>query len=149
MKRKLLYLLPLFLVFESGCLSDKNNAPSPNNAPEGVFSGKFKFTHLHSKTGTVDSATAIIQLKMEAATGFQVTGDTATVHAGSFGSYIVSTPYNNVDFVDHTYPTTGTPPKNHLNGVYTYSYDGTTLQLVAYGAFDTLSYYYNLKKIGN
>ncbi|HEY8782885.1 MAG TPA: hypothetical protein VIM16_14770 [Mucilaginibacter sp.] len=149
MKRKLPYLLPLLLVFASGCLTDKNNAPTPANAPEGTFAGKFKFTHIHAQTGAVDSATANIQLKMETATGFQVTGDTSTVHAGSYGSYIVSTPYSNVDFIDHTYPTTGVPAKNHLNGVYTYSYDGTTLQLVAYGAFDTLSYYYNLKKIGN
>src|SRR5271165_5692497 len=102
MKQKLLYLLPLLIVFASGCLGDKNNAPSPNNAPEGVYSGKFKFTHIHGQTGVVDSVTVNIQLQMEAATGFKVTGDTSTVHAGRYGSYIVSLPYSNVDFIDKT-----------------------------------------------
>jgi hypothetical protein len=148
MKRILLYLLSLMLAFISGC-GPKSEAPIPVGGPEGTFAGQFQLLHLHSKTGVIDTLTANIILQMEQSTGFKVTGDTSTVHAGSYGSFIVSVPYSNVDFIDKTYPTTGTPAKIHLNGVYSYNYDGTNLQLVAYSAFDTLSYYYNLKRTGN
>ncbi|MDB4905143.1 MAG: hypothetical protein JWQ63_4424 [Mucilaginibacter sp.] len=147
MKLKLLYLLLLLLAFMSGC-GPKSAAPVPNNTPEGTFTGKFKYIHKHAQTGAVDSVTTSIQLQIEQNTGFKVTGDTS-VHAGSYGSYLVNSSYTAIDFMDKTFPTTGTPAKYHLNGVYSYSYDGTNLSIAAFGAFDTLSYVYSMKRIGN
>src|SRR5258707_3634812 len=141
MKLKLLYLL-LLLAFMGEC-DRKSAALVRNNTPEGTFTGKFKYTHEHAQTGAVDSATAIIQLQIEQNTGFKVTGDTS-LHAGSYGSYLVNSSYTAIDFKDKTFPTTGTPAKYHLNGVYSYSYDGTNLSIAAFGAFDTLSYVYTL-----
>ncbi len=150
MKRLLPYLLPFVVVFASGCFGNKASAPAPVLVPSGTFAGEFKLTHTNPKTGAVDSATANIQLQMETATGYIVTGDTSTVHAGSHGSYIVTTGNSTIEFIDKTYPTNGTTPtKIHLSGVYDYIYKGTNLQLVAYGALDTLSYYYNLTRTGN
>jgi hypothetical protein len=148
MKRILLYSSLIFVALASGCVPT-TVSPVVAAGPEGTFTGQFMYFHLHSKTGVVDTTKANIQLQMEQSTGFKVTGDTATIHAGSFGSYIVNTAYNNVDFLDNTYPTTGTPTKFHLNGVYAYTYDGTILKMVAYSAFDTLTYFYTLKKTGN
>jgi hypothetical protein len=149
MKKKLLYFLGLGMVIASGCnKTTKLNIP-PALTPGGTFSGKFTLYHQNSKTGKTDSSSAILQLSLETATGFKVTGDTATLHAGSYGSYAVSASTSNIGFEDKTYPTTGTPKKIHLDGIYDYLYDGTTLQMAAYGPLDTLTYYYNLKKTGN
>jgi len=149
MKHKLLYLLPFILALASGCFGNKNNNPTPVTPPTGTFSGEFKLTHLNQKTGAIDSSKAIIQLQMETATGYKVTGDTATLHAGSYGSYIVSSDGAAIQFTDKTFPATGTPVKIHLSGIYQYLYNGSNLQMLAYGPLDTLSFYYNLKKTGN
>ncbi len=144
MKKTLLYFLPLVALFIFGCGPKKTTLPVP--APEGTFSGQFMFLHLHSKTGVIDTLRANLVLQMEAATGYKVTGDTSTVHAGSYGGYVVNIPTRNISFVDATFPPTGTPAKIHLSGVYDYTYDGSNLQLVVYGPQDTLLYYYNMKK---
>jgi len=86
---------------------------------------------------------------MELTTGFKVTGDTSTVHAGSYGDYGVNSIYNTVTFIDKTYPKTGIPTKAHLDGTYQYYYDGTVLQLLGNSALDTVSFQYNLTKTGN
>jgi hypothetical protein len=148
MKYKLLGLLSLFVVFASGCIGDKS-APVPiANLPTGTFSGVFTRKHINSK-GVIDSAKANIQLQMETATGFKVTGDTSTLHAGSYGSYNLVSESGILQFNDKTYPPTGTPVKTHLSGLYEYKYTGATLQLLGYGALDTLSFYYNLTRTGN
>jgi hypothetical protein len=147
MKHKLLYLL-LVAALASGC--SNKSAPVPNNAdlPTGTFSGVFTRKHINSK-GVIDSAKANIQLQMEIATGFKVTGDTSTLHAGSYGGYNLTTTANTIAFFDRTYPPTGTPTKVHLSGIYQYLYSGTNLQILGYGPLDTLSFYYNLTKTGN
>ena len=132
----------------SSCISNKNNAPAPN-VPEGTFAGRFSLYHLHSKTGVVDTLTANLILNMETATGYKVTGDTSTLHAGSYGSYLLNSTYTGIEFIDKTYPATGTPAKNHLNGIYEYVYNGTTLQFEATDPADTLIYFYNFTKTGN
>ena len=86
---------------------------------------------------------------MDQTTGFAVTGDTTTLHAGSHGGFIVNNSFTSIDFIDLTYPKTGMPTKTHLNGVYNYAYDGTNLLMTAYGALDTLSLIYTLKKTSN
>jgi hypothetical protein len=148
MKRILLYSLLSLAAFVSGCVANKSTAPAPL-APEGTFAGEFKVTTTNATTGAVDSLKATIQLQMEETTGYKVTGDTSTVHAGSYGSYAVNTSNSTITFGDKTFPLTGTPAKVHLSGVYDYLYDGTTLQMAAYGSDNTVSYYYNLKKTGN
>jgi len=144
--KRILYLLPLVLAFAAGC--GPGVTPSPNNVPEGTFSGEFKYLHEHAQTGALDSATAKIQLQIEQTT-FAVTGDTSTVHAGSFGTYEVNSFKTEMEFFDKTYPTTGIPAKYHLNGIYSFSYDGRNLEISSFGAFDTLSYTYTLVKTGN
>jgi hypothetical protein len=148
MKRILLYVLLSVFAFITGC-APKSAAPAPDNTPEGTFTGKFKYTHEHAQTGEVDSATALIQLQIEQKTGFAVTGDTSTVHAGSYGSYLVNSNYTAIDFMDKTFSPTAVPPKYHLNGIYSYTYDGTNLYISFFGAYDTLSYVYTMKRIGN
>jgi hypothetical protein len=148
MKKILLYSLPVLLAFVIGCGPGTNN-PAPVNIPEGTFAGQFIYLHLHEKTGVIDTLKANIQLKMESTTGFQVTGDTSTLQAGSYGTYIFNSTNTAVDFMDKTYPATGTSTKIHLNGIYAFAFDGTTLQMQTSSAYDTLSYIYVLKKTGN
>jgi hypothetical protein len=144
MKHKLLYVLPLIVAFTSGCFGNKNNAPAPIE-PLGTFSGQFRVIHNNNK-GKIDSAKANLVLEMENATGYKVTGDTATVHAGSHGGYVVYPSNGKILFVDQTFPLTGTPTKIHLSGLFDYSYDGTNLQ-IAYSSYaDTLTLYYKFKK---
>jgi hypothetical protein len=147
MKRKLFYLLPLSLLFLAGCFGNKNSAPTPTLLPSGTFTGQFRRIHKTFRTGVTDTQKANIQLIMETATGFAVTGDTSTVQAGSKGSYYVGL-NNYIQFVDNTFPPTGTPTKTHLNGLYQYYYDGSVFQMLA-TSLDTLSLQYDLKKTGN
>ena len=146
MKRKLPCLLLLAVVVASGCTINKS-APTPN-LPTGVFSGVFTRKHINSK-GVVDSAKANVQLQLETTTGFTVTGDTTTLHAGSHGTYGLTSQSGFLQFNDVTYPLTGSPAKTHLSGIYEYVYTGTGLQLLGYGALDTLSFYYNFTRTGN
>jgi len=147
--KKLLYFLGLGMIIASACNKTTKLNVQPALTPAGTFSGKFTLYHQNSRTGKVDSSSAALQLSLEGASGFKVIGDTATLHAGSYGTYAVSASTSNIGFEDKTYPTTGTPVKIHLSGIYDYLYDGTTLQMAAYGALDTLTYYYNLKKTAN
>jgi hypothetical protein len=146
MKHTLPYFLLLCLFFAFGCSINKSNMPTPAGAlPVGTFSGHFEVIH-HKSTST-DSASANITLDMQAATGFKVTGDTSTVHEGSYGGFIVYQTNNTIYFQDHdTYQPAGAAAKVHLNGLYSYSYDGTTLQIGYHSYLDTLVLKYNLKK---
>ena len=146
MKHKLPGLLLLFVVFASGCTVNQG-APAPS-LPTGVFYGVFTRKHINSN-GVIDSAKANVQLQLETATGFRVTGDTATLQAGSYGSYSLTSQSGILQFNDKTYPLTGTSLKVHLSGIYEFVYTGTGLQLLGYGARDTLSFYYNLTRTGN
>ena len=145
MKNRLLYFCLLPLLFAFGCSVNKSTNPAPVIAPEGTFAGHFEV--IHYKLPVIDSASANITLDMEQATGFKVTGDTSAVHEGSYGGYIVNTASNTVYFQDHdTYQPAGVPAKVHLNGVYDYSYDGTTLEIGYIAPGDTLVLKYYLKK---
>lgn len=142
MKLKLLYALP-FLTLLAGCFSSGNKNTAPVPFPAGNFTGQFRAIHQNSKTGFHDTLKATLNLSLSTTTGFKVTGDTATVHAGSFGQYAMN--HVLVQFTDSTLPTTGKPAKVHLTGYYQYSYDGSTFQLLA-APSDTLVYQYDLKK---
>lgn len=146
MKFKLLYLFLLIIVLASGCLSNKSSAPVPANIPQGTFTGQFRRIHTNLKTGLRDTALANLQLVLNTTNGFKVTGDTSTLHAGSYGQCVLNQSY--IQFYDVTYPATGTPAKAHLNGVYQYYYDGTVFQMLNNPA-DTLSLQYDMKKTSN
>jgi hypothetical protein len=128
----------------SGCLkSSTTSTPIPQ--PSGTFVGTFRA--LHKKTSNVgyDTTKATIQLVFSGNT-YTVTGDTVTLHAGSFGTYQVDGVF--AGFNDKTYPTTGTPAKYHLNGVYQYYYDGNVFQALR-NSLDTLSLQYDLYRKTN
>lgn len=150
MKRILFCAIPLILLaILVGCGPSSTPAPQVGG-PEGTFNGSFTLYHLKEKTGVTDTTVLPnIQLQLEQSTGFKISGDTSTVLAASYGSYVVSIPYNDITFIDKTYPVVGTPSKIHLQGIYSYSWDGTNLVMTSYSAYDTLGYHYVLKKIGN
>jgi hypothetical protein len=150
MKNKLLYLLPLSLALFASCGPGVSN-PAPVNVPEGTFTGSFALLHTNTKTGLNDTSHQVtgIILSMQAATGFKITGDTTTYQAGSYGGFLVNEPTLQVVFYDKTFPATGTPAKIHLDGTYNYTYDGTNLEMGAWGAQDTLEYLYKFTKTGN
>jgi hypothetical protein len=151
MKHKLLYLLPLLLIFIAGCVPHDASAPSAANVPDGTYTGEFELIHLNTKTGIIDTPEKVpnLVLKMEPATGFTVTGDTTTYHAGSYGAFVVSSSTSQVEFYDKTYPANGITTKVHLDGIYNYTDDGTNLQLGTSDAADTLEYFYKLVRTGN
>ncbi|HZX57945.1 MAG TPA: hypothetical protein VFE54_04445 [Mucilaginibacter sp.] len=149
MKFKLLYVLLLLIIVDTGCKKIAYTGPAAPVAPSGTFTGTFRYLHRHTDLVPFDTLQANITLKMLTNTNpfsYTVTGDTATVHAGSFGSFSLTSPY--MVFTDKTFPTSGTPTKQHLNGAYLYYYDGNVFQMLAYSA-DTLGVQYDLKKTGN
>ena len=135
----------LIVLIVSSCSINKTTEPTPT-LPSGSFTGKFVYLHIHSFTGIIDTLQANLQLNIDPTTGFKITGDTATVHAGSYGSYLFGSNYNQIDFIDNT---NVTPQKSHLNGVYQYIYDGTNLSMVQYSPLDTITYKYSFKKTTN
>jgi hypothetical protein len=143
MKNNLLYLTCILAVLIVGCAT---NSVKPPPALSGSFSGQFRLLHRHTDAVPFDTLTANITLTLNSSpTTFAVTGDTSTVIAGSIGTYELATNGNYILFVDSTLPKTGISSKAHLNGEYVYSWDGTTLQMLAY-SLDTLSVQYELKK---
>jgi hypothetical protein len=141
MKRNFTYLLPILLACFAGCLSKP--APvviPPVTVPTGSYTGVFKYYHINTKTGVVDSLIAHLNLKFDASGNYSVSGDT-TKHAGSLGKCVLG-PTDDLIFTDKTFPATGTPGKMHLDGDYLDSYNGTDLQLLK-GVGDSISYRYN------
>jgi len=144
MKHKLLYFIPVAALFLAGCLGGKDT-PAPSLS--GTFTGQFRLFHRHATTSPFDTLKANVTLTMGSSPGntFSITGDTATVHAGSKGTYEIATNGNFMLFIDSTIPKTGTSGKVHLNGEYIYSYDGSAFQLLA-SSGDTLQVQYQLRK---
>ena len=145
MKKLLFYLLPLLVLLNTGCLKTTNDTTSVSNYPSGNFTGQFQRVHRNSTTLKYDTLTANLLLSLNPTKGFAITGDTSTVHAGSYGAYAFST--TNAAFADYTFPKSGTLAKVHLEGTYLYSWDGTNLQFLQ--SNDTLTYYYNFKTTSN
>jgi hypothetical protein len=144
MKKLLPYVSLLTVMIMYGCVHSVSN-PAPTLQPEGTFSGHFEV--IHQRLATIDSASANITLDIEASTGFKVSGDTTTVHEGSYGGFEVFPQNYTIYFQDHdTYAPTGVPAKVHLNGLYNYSYDGSLLEIGFIAPGDTLILKYTLKK---
>ncbi|MBB5395542.1 MULTISPECIES: hypothetical protein [unclassified Mucilaginibacter] len=137
--KRLIYLLPL-LVTLAGCFNN-NNQPVPE--PSGSYTGEFRRVSREKNATTIDTVKTNLTVVIEPGVGYHVLGDTTTVHAGSKGHYGINS--SSMLFMDSTYPKTGVPVKNHLNGEYLYIYDGKILQMVR-NSGDTLSLQYDLKK---
>ncbi|MEO8885856.1 MAG: hypothetical protein ABI367_07310 [Mucilaginibacter sp.] len=140
MKKNLYLLLLTALVSAAGC---KKVTTAPPPLPVGKFTGVFTRIHYSNTTHKLDTATANLTLNLSASTGYSVTGDTTTVHAGSHGSYVVDG--YNIQFIDQTLkPNTPLyPGKTHLAGIFNYVYTDTRLQFGA--SNDTLYVSYNLQ----
>ena len=146
MKHQLIFLLPLLVLFMAGCMKSTPDIP-PQPLPSGTFTGTFKMLHRHTDKVPYDSVKTNLTLTLQpAVNAFAVTGDTSTVHAGSFGSFSFLSQY--IEFSDKTYSATSTSSKMHLNGTYFFNYDGTNLVIEATSS-DTLTVGYFLKKTGN
>jgi hypothetical protein len=147
MKNKLLYLLPLLVILAEGCFKTNTNPVPAAPVPSGTFAGQFKLYHRHTDKVPYDSTMANITVKLVASGyTYSVTGDTTTLHAGSYGTYGISAPY--MIFNDKTFSATAPITKTHLSGYYLYNYDGTNLLLYA-SSSDTLILGYALKKTSN
>ena len=140
------YFLPALVLMVSSCATGNttNPIPVPTSFSNGVYAGKFTAVHLHSKTGATDTTVINLQVTFSNSNGFQVAGDT-TLHAGSYGTYLIGG-NSYVQFADKTIPASGPVSKIHLNGIYLYDYTNTTFSLGVSSAFDTLRYFYDLKK---
>ncbi len=141
---RLFYLSPLLLIFLAGC-SKNPEIPGNKQKPVGTFTGQFLYIHVPANSAKLDTSIANVQLVMNSNNTYAITGDTSVLHAGSHGNYTYDTDAE-IQFYDATYPTTGTPTKTHLSGIYTFAYDGLFLNLTGNSPLDTVTYRYNLKK---
>ncbi len=145
MKHKLLCLFPILAILTAGCIKNAPVAPPPP-MPSGTFSGQFKLFHRHTTQVPFDSVKTNLTIKFQTSDNtFTVTGDTSTVHAGSYGTFGLYQPY--IGFNDKTFSALHFT-KSHLNGYYLYNYDGTNLVIYVSSA-DTLLAGYSMKRISN
>jgi hypothetical protein len=150
MKLRLLYLISILATLTVGCAGGKSNAPTP--IPDGTYSGQFRLLHIHSANRNIidtTKANVVVYISPVSTSTYKVTGDTSTVHAGSYGSFSADGNNNVITFIDKTYSSSAQVTKTHLTGQYAYSYDGIHFKMEAYGALDTLRLQYDLKKTGN
>ncbi|MDB5031519.1 hypothetical protein [Mucilaginibacter sp.] len=144
MKERLFYLFLPAVILATGCIKSASTPPPPP-IPSGTFSGQFKLYQRHTDRVPYDSLITNITVTLKTPDyTYAVTGDTITLHAGSYGTYGISGPY--MIFNDKT--SSPTPPytKSHLSGGYLYNYNGTNLLLYA-SSSDTLILGYSLKKV--
>jgi hypothetical protein len=129
-------------VFVTGCVKSINQTNPAVVIPTGNFTGKFAYIHARTSGAPMDTVISVLNLTLSTSGTYAVTGDTSR-HAGSFGSFGADGTY--MAFADKTYPVSKAPTKIHLSGSYLYSYDGTTLKLLAVPS-DTVSYQYQFTK---
>ena len=137
--KRLIYLLPL-LILAAGCFNNPQSEALPD--PSGTFTGTYRHISKHVNN-KLDTTTANISVVIEPGIGYHVLGDTTKLHAGSKGHYGIVN--SGIMFVDSTYPKTGVPTKDHLNGEYVFVYNGSIFQM-ARTAGDTVAFQYDLKK---
>lgn len=143
MKKAFIFFLPFIVMLGAGCLKHSDDSSSTFPVPSGSYAGQFTRLRYNTTKNGYDTLKANIVLTIDIKTGFKITGDTSTVHAGSFGDFSISA--YAMQFADKTYSATAPQAKIHLNGLYEYGYDGTRLQIDATYA-DTLGFFYDLRK---
>jgi len=146
MRHTLLYLSFLFAIVATGCLkTTQKTQPAPT--PDGTFSGKYQRFHRHTGIGPWDTVKTNLSIKFSTTDyTYAITGATPTVHANSYGAFVMNSPY--IGFTDQTISASDTSKVAHLAGYYLYNYDGTNLVLYATSA-DTLVIGYSLTKTAN
>lgn len=143
MRHKLLYLSFLLVIVATGCLKTSQKS-QPTPTPSGTFTGQYVRYHRHTGIGKWDTVKTNLSVNFSTTDNtFTVTSATPTVHANSYGTFVMSSPY--IGFSDQTYSSSDTSKVAHLQGYYLYSYDGTNLTVYATSA-DTLVIGYTLKK---
>ena len=146
MKHKLLYFFLSMTILAAGCIkSTPKSQPAPT--PSGTFSGKYQRFHRHTGIGPWDTIKTNLSIKFSTTDyTYAITGATPTVHANSYGAFVMNSPY--IGFTDQTISASDTSKVAHLAGYYLYNYDGTNLVLYATSA-DTLVIGYSLTKTAN
>ncbi|RWY51102.1 hypothetical protein [Mucilaginibacter gilvus] len=145
MEKRSTYLLPavaIAILMAIGCAPNKKSEPVPT--PVGTFAGQFRKLHRASGATKIDTTKATIQLVLDAGGAYKVLGDTATLHAGSKGTYSIGGSV--IAFQDATFKTVP-DPKIHLYGYYAFYYDGSSMFQMVLNSSDTLSLQYDLKKV--
>lgn len=148
MKRTLLYLTPLLVIWLAACTKSVpvTNIPAPTFS--GTYGTQFIRLHQNMTSGKIDTTLATISITMDKSGAFSVAGDTSTVHAGSHGTYSLGVS-DDLVFTDKTLPPTGTPVKYHLNGDYNYVVTGTSTISFQKNVGDSIIYRYDLTKTSN
>ena len=149
MKRNLLYLLPLLLMMLGAACSPKSdNTPIP--APLGAYKGTFKLLVKRGTTTAYDTVKkdSLLNIKLVTPNNYAVTGDTATIHAGSKGLFVYDGYNSLIAFNDSTYKT-GPQAKVHLVGTYRYAYNNTRLQFTRANLAQDSILFYDLYKTSN
>ncbi|MEN0055399.1 MAG: hypothetical protein AAGC65_17110 [Mucilaginibacter sp.] len=149
MKRNLLYLLPLFLMMLGAACSPKSdNTPIP--PPVGNYKGTFRLLVQKGTTSAYDTVKkdSLLNIKIANPNLFSVTGDTATIHAGSKGTFLYDGYNSLIAFNDSTYKA-GPQAKVHLVGTYQYRYNGIRLLISRANQMQDSVLLYDLYKITN
>jgi hypothetical protein len=146
MKRTIFYLAPLLLILLIIVSCSKTPKAIDYQAPDltGSYTGSFTRIHEALATGKLDTASVNIILTLGTGGTFNVVGDTATVHAGSKGTYSLGY-QDDLFFTDKTFPSTGNSVKTHLNGDYAYTYNSGLFTLGRTEG-DSVIYQYKLTK---
>ncbi|MBE9664542.1 hypothetical protein [Mucilaginibacter myungsuensis] len=137
----LLCFAPFIAMLAAGCVKKPDENAAQLIIPYGNFKGQFMRVHYSRTTKKYDTVRCNLELSLDAyLKKFKVTGDTTTVHAGSYGTYTIDEFY--IGFNDFTMATAD-GKKAHLTSGYRYGYDGDILKIQA--VQDTLGFYYNLR----
>lgn len=131
----------------AGCMKNSDVQPTPLPNLTGSWSGYFYKLRINAAKTGMDTANKVaLNLSLNTVTGYTITGDTATVHGGSFGGF----QYDNAVFLfgDKSYAASAPQTKVHLDGYYDYLYTAAQnrLQMSYEFANDTLVYYYDFRK---
>jgi hypothetical protein len=149
-RKILIYLLPALLLCLNSCIKtqrDPDKYLGDKGYPLGTFAGECMRLRKNAYNYKIDTARVNLTLVLSTNTGYRLTGDTTTWHAGSYGSF--SEDFVNMIFNDASLsPYYASKKVRLLSGLYTYDYAGNTLVISPGGVqSDTLRYIYTLKKI--
>jgi hypothetical protein len=129
MKKTFTYLLLLVSALIAGCIK-KPVIVDPGSLL-GTFNGSLFYLHRPLAGGSYDTSKTSVQLVLSSGIGYEILGDTSTFQAGSHGNFGEFP--DSLLFTDQTLPASGVPAPNsklHLNGVFRYTWNGTSLQMV-------------------
>lgn len=148
-KHILIFLLPAVMLYLTGCIKtqrDPDQYLADKGYPLGTFTGNCLKLRKKAYDYSYDTIKVNLTLTLSTNTGYRLTGDTTSWHAGSYGSF--SEDFASIVFDDLSLPASATTKRTHLSGLYSYDYEGSTLIIKpAAPQSDTLKFIYNFKKI--